>query len=117
MSIEGINSAAEPNDAAVRATMTFAKPRNGSRKLILVALAAQSDSAGHANISIRDLMRMTGISERGVQVCLRDLEDAGWLMTSPVFTLAGASAPNHYRMPWLPAAILRMPVGWKVRHS
>lgn len=48
-------------------------------KLVLLAIAHTANSYGEASLHVRTIMKMTGLSRRGVQRVLRRLEDIGEL--------------------------------------
>ncbi len=101
------------NAAGISAVLRFADVRNNRRKMVLVALAGRADAQGVVAMPVHEIQRVFGISERCVQMCLRDLESTGWLETEQMQTTQGASAASRYRMPFLPGAIARLPVGWE----
>lgn len=101
------------NAAGICAVLRFADVGNNRRKMVLITLAARADANGVVTMPVHDIQRVFGISERCVQMCLRDLETTGWLETESMQTPCGASAPNRYRLPFLPGVIQQLPIGWE----
>jgi hypothetical protein len=62
-------------------------------KLVLVAINCRANDHGEASIHVRELMRLTSLSRRGVQRILRRLEDIGELAIVPG---GSGDAPSLY---------------------
>lgn len=64
-------------------------------KLVMLALADHADELNECFPSIARLVRMTGMSERGVQQVIRRLEQRGFIVTR---SNAGRKGSNRFRL-------------------
>lgn len=77
------------------------------QKSVLIAIANYADEAASAYPGIKRLARMTGMSERGVQYALRELEASGFVHTVEQFRTDGyrGQTTNRYYLARNPGAV------------
>lgn len=77
------------------------------QKSVLIAIANYADEAASAYPGVKRLARMTGMSERGVQYALRELEGHGLITTVEQFRSTGdrGQTTNRYYLARDPGAI------------
>lgn len=76
------------------------------QKSVLIAIANYADEEASAYPGIKRLARMTGMSERGVQYALRELEGRGFVTTVEQFRSSGdrGQTTNRYYLARTPGA-------------